>query len=72
VERGIIVKKPQRSWGLNWGRSRPPRIVIGAGSVVEGTLTFEQEVELYVHDSARVGAITGAKAVSYSGDRPPY
>ncbi len=70
VERGIMVKKPH-GFGMNWGHSRPPRVVIGAGAVVDGALTFEREVELYVHQSAKVGPISGAKAVSYTGDRPP-
>lgn len=70
VEGGITVEK---SWGFfnSWKESRPPRIVIGAGAVVEGPMVFEREVELFVHDSAKVGSITGATAKRYSGDKPP-
>jgi hypothetical protein len=32
---------------------------------------FEREVKLFVHDSARIGRVTGATAVRYSGERPP-
>lgn len=50
--------------------SKPPRIVIGPDSAVKGKLVFERPVRLYVHESATVGAIEGAEAVSYSGDGP--
>lgn len=68
VEGGITVRKPT---GWSWGKQRTPRVTIGAGAVVEGTLRFEREVELYVHDSATVGAIEGATAKRYSGDALP-
>lgn len=73
VEGGILVEKPSGSW-LSWG-SRPqrdPRIVIEAGAIVEGTLRFEREVELYVHESAKIGPIDGAEAKRYSGDTPQF
>lgn len=50
--------------------SKPPRIVIGRDSKVEGSLIFERPVRLYVHDSATVGQIEGAEAVTFSGDEP--
>ena len=68
VEGGILVRK-QTGW--SWGKPRTPRVTIGAGAVVEGTLRFEREVELYVHDSATVGKIEGATAKRYSGDSLP-
>ena len=49
---------------------RKPKIVIGPGAVVEGSLRFEHEVELYVSDSAKIGPVEGAKAITFSGDRP--
>lgn len=67
VDGGILVEKPS-----HWG-SRPkrnPRIVIGPGAVVNGTLRFEHEVDLYVSDRATVGQIVGADAVRFTGDRP--
>jgi hypothetical protein len=74
VEGGILVEKPSGSW-ISWGSSnkqRPPRIVIEAGAVVEGALRFERDVELYVHESAKVGAIEGAEPKRYSGDAPQF
>lgn len=68
VEGGIAVRKPT---GWSWGKQRTPRVTIGAGAVVEGTLLFEREVELYVHDSATVGRIEGATAKRFSGDSLP-
>lgn len=68
VEGGIVVKKPR---GVSVGKKIVPRIVIGPGAVVEGTLKFEREVKLYVSESAKVGAIEGAKAEKFSGDQPP-
>jgi len=72
VEGGILVKEPHSfiSWGSK--EQRPPRIVIEAGAVVEGTLRFEHEVELYVHESAQIGTIEGAEAKRFSGDPPKF
>lgn len=70
VDGGITVEKPTGFFGI-WTEQRPPRVVIGPGAVVTGPLVFEREVELYVHDSARTGAIRGATAKRYSGDKPP-
>lgn len=72
VKGGIKVEKPGSNWlPISFGKRRPPRIIVGPGAVVEGPLVFEQEVKLYVHETARTGAITGATAVRYSGDRAP-
>ena len=30
--------------------------------MVDGPLVFEREVELYVHNTAKIGAVTGATA----------
>lgn len=48
----------------------PPRIVIGPDSEVRGKLRFERDVELFVHESARIGPVSGATAVSFAGDEP--
>lgn len=71
VRGGILVEKPMGGW-FNWGSSstRKPRVVIGPDAVVEGTLTFEREVELFVHTSARIGPVQGATPTSFSGDQP--
>jgi hypothetical protein len=72
VKGGIKVEKPGTSWfPIHIGRNTPPRIIIGPNAVVDGPLVFEREVKLYVHSSARIGKVTGATAIAYSGDRPP-
>lgn len=68
VEGGILVEKPSGWFSTTQNK---PRIVIGPGSVVQGDLRFEHEVQLYVSDKATVGPITGATAIRFSGDTPP-
>lgn len=68
VEGGILVEKPH---GINWGKPRIPRVVIGPNATVKGELRFEREVELFVHSSAKVGAVSGATARSYTDKLPP-
>lgn len=67
VDRGILVEKPRGWFNLS---GRPPRIVIGPRAIVNGTLDFEREVELYVSDSATIGTVKGATVNKFSGDRP--
>ncbi|UXI68624.1 hypothetical protein [Tahibacter amnicola] len=67
IQGGILVEKPS---GFNWGKQKTPRIVIGPNAVVEGRLDFRREVELYVSDTAKVGAISGATAKPFSGASP--
>ena len=72
VKGGIKVEKPTSNWmPITIGKREPPRIIIGPNAVVEGPLVFEREVKLYVHESARIGKVTGATAVRYSGSRAP-
>lgn len=64
----------RKSSGGNWirfGTSRTPRIVIGPDAVVGGTLQFDHEVRLYVHDTATTGAINGATPIPFSSARAP-
>jgi len=68
VEGNVRYSKPS---GWNWSASRDPRVVIGRDSEVRGELVFEREVELYVHESAKIGKVTGATVQRYSGNRPP-
>lgn len=69
---GITVRKPSTGWlSLNFGKRKPPRIVIGAHAVVEGPLAFEREVRLHVHRSARIGAVSGATPLRFDGQRAP-
>jgi hypothetical protein len=77
VEGGILVRKHEESWIDSWIRQwfpehyPPPRIVIGPGAVVSGTLRFQCEVKLYVSDRARIGTVEGATAIVFSGEQPP-
>lgn len=67
VDGGILVEKP-RGWFSS--SSKPPRIEIGPRAVVDGTLEFRREVELYVSDSAKIGNVVGATAKKFGGERP--
>ena len=69
VKGGIHVEKPNGT--IRWGKQKVPRIVIGPNAVVEGNLVFEREVRLYVHQSARIGNVSGATAQRYSSATPP-
>ena len=71
VTGGIRVEKPSSNWFPVQVNKRKPKIVIGPGAVVEGELVFEREVDLYVHETARVGKVTGASATAYSTQRAP-
>jgi predicted acyltransferase (DUF342 family) len=67
VEGGIRVEKS------GWFSTdlKKPRIVIGPGATVQGTLHFERPVQLYVSDKASIGAVSGATPVTFSGEQPP-
>jgi cytoskeletal protein CcmA (bactofilin family) len=67
VDGGITVKKPT---GITFGKE-VPRIVIGPGAKVKGTMRFEREVKLYVSDTATIGAVEGATAEKFSGSDAP-
>ena len=71
VKGGIRVEKPTGNWGLRMGKPKVPRIVIGPNAVVAGNLVFEREVTLHVHQSARIGNVSGATAQRYSTATPP-
>ena len=71
VALGIRIEKPKGNFGLNFGKHKIPRVVIGPNAVVEGPMVFEREVKLYVHASARIGSVGGATAVRYDGATPP-
>jgi hypothetical protein len=63
VERAETISKDSNS--------RVPRIVIGPNAVVNGAMTFEHEVKLYVSDSAQIsGSIEGATPEKFSGAQP--
>ena len=69
VDGGVIVRKNHSD--DSGSRNTPPRVVIGPGSVVKGTLRFERPVELYVSDRATIGPVEGATPVKFTGDHPP-
>jgi hypothetical protein len=69
----LVVEKPDNwSWGKE--KSRKPRIVIGPGSRVVGTIELEREVQLFISETAEVGGVSGVMsmddAVRFSGDQP--
>ncbi len=71
VRGGIRVHKPTSNWMPINISKRAPRIIVGPNAVVDGRLVFEREVVLYVHDSARIGEVSGATPVPYSGATAP-
>jgi DUF4097 and DUF4098 domain-containing protein YvlB len=72
VHGGIHVEKNNKhGFNIHFGTQKPPRIVIGPNATVDGPLVFEREVVLYVHDSAKIGAVTGATVRHFSGDHAP-
>jgi DUF4097 and DUF4098 domain-containing protein YvlB len=71
VKGGIRVEKPGKMMGISFRKPKVPRVVVGPQAVVEGALVFEREVKLYVHQSARIGQVTGATAQRYSGATLP-
>ncbi|PKL98627.1 MAG: hypothetical protein CVV17_10130 [Gammaproteobacteria bacterium HGW-Gammaproteobacteria-7] len=70
VRGDLVVRKPSGMRWFGWGTRTPPTVVIGPGSKIDGTLTFEQDVTLYVHETAQTGPVAGAEAVIFSGDTP--
>lgn len=71
VRGGILVEEPKGSSWFNFGKKqRVPRVVIGPNATVEGVLDFEREVELFVHETARIGTVRGAEPRRFSGRTP--
>ncbi len=68
IDGGILVEKPRGNW-FNSHRKRPT-ITIGPDAVVNGTLKFEQDVDLFVSNRAKIGPVSGATAILFSGDEP--
>jgi len=69
----LVVEKPNM-WNFGSGSSRKPRVVIGPGCRVEGTVVLEREVELYISETAEVGGVSGEMnmddAIRFSGATP--
>jgi len=69
-ERGVIgLSLGPLKVGFPLGRENP-RVVIGPGATVNGTLRFERKVELYVSERATIGVVEGATPVRFAGERP--
>ena len=68
-----FIEKPH---GFSNGDStkNKPKIIIGPGSRVDGTIKLEREVELYISETAKVGGVTGEMsmddAIRFKGNRP--
>lgn len=69
----LVVEKPRDSGWFNWSQ-RSPRIVIGPGCRVDGSIRLEREVKLFISESASVGGVEGVMALDdaeiFSGNRP--
>lgn len=67
----LLVEKP--GWG-NRGSNRKPKVIIGPGSEVVGSIVLEREVDLFISESAKVGGVSGVMslddAVRFSGRNP--
>lgn len=74
VRGGITVEKAAVNWipiSIGTVSRRIPRIIIGPNARVDGPLQFQREVKLYVHSTARIGAVQGARPIPYSTPRAP-
>jgi DUF4097 and DUF4098 domain-containing protein YvlB len=70
VHGGLHYAKQNRSF-ISIGKPRVPRVIIGPDARVDGPLRFERKVVLYVHATAKTGAITGATAIRFDTPTPP-
>jgi DUF4097 and DUF4098 domain-containing protein YvlB len=73
VDGGIHVSK-QTGWldlWLDFWFPKTPRVVVGPGTIVGGTLDFERPVKLYVSERATIGPVHGATVIRFSGNQPP-
>jgi len=72
VEQDLIIHSRHRVsflWLIDIKRDEP-KIIVGPGSEIKGSLIARTDVRLYVHESASIGHIVGATPVSYSGGHP--
>ena len=74
VVRGdLVVEKPNRS-GTGWNKNKKPKVVIGPGSRIEGIIRVEQEVRLFISETAEVGGVEGVMSIDdaerFSGEQP--
>jgi hypothetical protein len=71
VRGGLHVRKASANWMPIRVTTRRQRVVVGPGAVVDGAVVIEREVQLYVHETARIGPVTGAEPVPYSTPTAP-
>jgi len=73
VQGNLIVEKPS-NWGFGKSKTGKPRIVIGPGSTVKGTIDLERKVALFISDTANVGGVKGVMsmddAIRFEGKQP--
>ncbi|MEJ2274817.1 MAG: hypothetical protein P8Y01_09645, partial [Woeseiaceae bacterium] len=73
VRGDLVIEKPS-SWNDRTSRNRNPRVVIGPGSRVEGTIVVEHEIDLFISEDAEVGGVSGIMGIDdakrFSGDEP--
>ena len=73
VDGGIHFEKPggiMWSWGSK--QQRTPHLIVGPNAVVSGEIRIDRDdVRVYVHETAKIGALKGATAKRYSGDKAP-
>ncbi|NNF66328.1 MAG: hypothetical protein HKM98_02350 [Gammaproteobacteria bacterium] len=63
LEGNLLIKKEK---GAVF-KGDEPRIVVGPGSEVKGSIIAEREIKLLVHESATVGVVEGAEVQQFSG-----
>jgi hypothetical protein len=57
-------------FGSKQSDTAKPQVVIGPGAVVQGKLDFRRDVDLEVSDRAKIGAVNGATAKMFAGEKP--
>lgn len=72
LEGDLLIEEPGM-WS-NSGKKRKPRVIIGPGTRIEGSIVIEHEVELFISESAEVGSVSGVMSLedaeTFSGDEP--
>ena len=68
----IRIEKPG-GWGWN-KKKRKPKITLGQNARVDGSIIAEREVEIFVHDTAELGGVSGKASmedvIRFSGNKP--
>lgn len=66
----VIWSFANPGWGWCWSNDKATRVVIGAGASVQGEIRAEHEIQLWVHQDARIGRVVGAEVERFTGERP--